>query len=56
MRYYDVNWVKENKLFYSILFYSILFYSILIKLFPSRKSLVSDIPAGGGNVANFFLQ
>jgi hypothetical protein len=22
MRYYDVNWVKENKLFYSILFYS----------------------------------
>jgi hypothetical protein len=28
----------------------------LIKLFPSRQSLVSDIPAGDGNVANLFLQ
>ncbi len=28
----------------------------IIKLFPPRKSLVSDIPAGDGNVANLFLQ
>ncbi len=27
----------------------------LFKLFPPRESLVSDIPAGDGNVANFFL-
>jgi len=26
------------------------------KLFLARKSLVSDIPAGDGNVPNFFLQ
>jgi hypothetical protein len=25
VRYYDVNWVKENKLFYSILFYFLLY-------------------------------
>jgi hypothetical protein len=27
-----------------------------IKLFPHRESLVSDIPAGDGNVANIFLR
>ncbi len=26
----------------------------IILLFPPRKSLVSDIPAGDGNVANLF--
>ncbi len=25
-------------------------------LFPSRKSLISDIPAGEGEIANLFLQ
>jgi hypothetical protein len=28
----------------------------IIEFFPSRESLVSDIPAGNGNVANLFLQ
>ncbi len=28
----------------------------IIKLFPVRKSLVSDIPAGDGKTANLFLQ
>jgi hypothetical protein len=28
----------------------------LIKQFPARKSLVSDIPAGDGKAANIFLQ
>jgi hypothetical protein len=28
----------------------------IIKLFPSRKSLVSDIPAGDGKNDNLFLQ
>jgi len=27
----------------------------IIKLFPPRKSLVSDIPSGDGNVANLFF-
>jgi hypothetical protein len=27
-----------------------------IKLFPARESLVSDIPAGDGKMANHFLQ
>jgi hypothetical protein len=26
------------------------------KLFPDRESVVSDIPAGYGKIANFFLQ
>jgi hypothetical protein len=26
----------------------------LLLLFPARESLVSDIPAGNGNIANFF--
>jgi hypothetical protein len=26
------------------------------KLFPARESLIIDIPAGGGKIANFFLQ
>ncbi len=28
----------------------------IIKLFPPRESLVSDIPAGDGNVSNLFLR
>jgi hypothetical protein len=28
----------------------------IIKLFPSRESLVIDIPAGDGKTANLFLQ
>ncbi len=28
----------------------------VIKLFPARKGLVSDIPAGDGKTANLFLQ
>ncbi len=28
----------------------------VIKLFPARESLVSDIPAGDGKTANLFLQ
>ncbi len=28
----------------------------IIKLFPARESLVSDIPAGDGKIANLFLQ
>jgi hypothetical protein len=28
----------------------------IIKLFPARESLVSDIPAGDGKMANLFLQ
>jgi hypothetical protein len=28
----------------------------IFKLFPPRESLVSNIPAGDGNVANIFLQ
>ncbi len=28
----------------------------IIKLFPARKSLVNDIPAGDGNIGNLFLQ
>jgi hypothetical protein len=28
----------------------------IIKLFPPRESLVSDIPAGDGNVANLFFE
>jgi hypothetical protein len=28
----------------------------IIKLFPARESLVSDIPAGDGKTANLFLQ
>jgi hypothetical protein len=28
----------------------------IIKFFPPRESLVSDIPAGDGNVANLFLR
>ena len=28
----------------------------MIKLFPPRESLVSDVPAGDGNVAKLFLQ
>jgi hypothetical protein len=27
----------------------------IIKLFPPRESLVSDIPAGDGNIANLFF-
>jgi hypothetical protein len=27
-----------------------------LKLFPDRESLVSDIPAGDGKIANHFLQ
>ncbi len=27
-----------------------------VKLFPARESLVSDIPAGDGKIANLFLQ
>jgi hypothetical protein len=27
-----------------------------LKLFPARESLVSDIPAGDGKIANSFLQ
>ena len=30
--------------------------SLTTSLFPPRESLVSDIPAGDGNVANLFLQ
>jgi len=29
---------------------------IICKLFPARESVVSDIPAGDGNIANLFLQ
>ncbi len=29
---------------------------VIYKLFPSRESLVSDIPAGDGKMANLFLQ
>jgi hypothetical protein len=28
----------------------------IIKLFPDRESLVSDIPAGDGKIGNCFLQ
>ncbi len=28
----------------------------IIKFFPARESLVSDIPAGDGKAANVFLQ
>jgi hypothetical protein len=28
----------------------------IIKLFPARESLVSDVPAGDGKIANLFLQ
>jgi hypothetical protein len=28
----------------------------IIKLFPTRENLVSDIPAGDGKMANLFLQ
>jgi hypothetical protein len=31
-------------------------YDVIYKLFPSRESLVSDIPAGDGKMANLFLQ
>ena len=31
-------------------------YDVIYKLFPSRDSLVSDIPAGDGKMANLFLQ
>jgi len=31
-------------------------WAVIIKLFPPRESLVSDIPAGDGNIANLFLQ
>jgi hypothetical protein len=29
-------------------------YDVIYKLFPSRESLVSDIPAGDGKMANLF--
>ncbi len=29
---------------------------LIIKLFPARESLVSDIPAGDEKIANLFLQ
>jgi hypothetical protein len=29
-------------------------WPVIIKLFPARESLVSDIPAGDGKIANFF--
>jgi len=29
---------------------------VIYKLFPARESVVSDIPAGDGNIANLFLQ
>jgi hypothetical protein len=29
---------------------------VIYKLFPARESLVSDIPAGDGKIANLFLQ
>jgi hypothetical protein len=28
----------------------------MIRLFPARESLVSDIPAGDGKIANLFLK
>ncbi len=28
----------------------------IVKFFPARESLVSDIPAGDGKIANLFLQ
>jgi hypothetical protein len=31
-------------------------YDVIYKLFPSRESLVSDIPAGDVKMANLFLQ
>jgi hypothetical protein len=31
-------------------------WSGFIKLFPTRESLVSDIPAGDGKISNHFLQ
>jgi hypothetical protein len=31
-------------------------WPVIIKLFPARESLVSDIPAGDGKIANLFLQ
>jgi hypothetical protein len=31
-------------------------YDVIFKLFPSRESLVIDIPAGDGKMANIFLQ
>jgi hypothetical protein len=33
-----------------------LLLSEIIKLFPAKVSLVSDISAGEGNIANLFLQ
>jgi hypothetical protein len=29
---------------------------VILKLFPARESLVGDIPAGDGKIANLFLQ
>jgi hypothetical protein len=29
---------------------------VIYKLFPPRESLVSDIPAGGGNIKKLFLR
>jgi hypothetical protein len=33
-----------------------LFLDRIIKLFPSRESMVRDIPPGDGKMANLFLQ
>ncbi len=36
--------------------FSLLCWLGIIKLFPARESLLSDIQAGGGNNENLFLQ
>jgi hypothetical protein len=52
--------VQANAYWHNLLYYTVKKVSdfpspagIIIKLFPARKSLVSDFPAGDGKIASY---